>query len=269
MAFALLVLLNTKAAVRAADSPAEAEVRAVQQAYDTAWVRQDVAAFERLLAPEYEIVGEDGKVTTRNVVLADARNGSLKFEIGESRDVRIVVRESTAVVRGLWRGKGANKAVPFDELTRYTTTYTKVGGQWKALADQLSKVSASAAIAQMNQRYARGGDAAAAAVATAGWTKDAWEMAPHRPITKGRAALEAETRAYFKLMRDDAFRYEATTLESEQMGDWAFNIDQFKEIKADGTVVDEGMVMGLWKLEDGEWKLHRDIWNSSLPKQDK
>lgn len=269
IACAVFLLLNAGVAVRAADSPAQAEVRAIHEAYDKAWVRQDVAAFERLLAPEFEAVEPDGQINNRAAVLAMARDGSLNFEIGESRDVRIVVREGTAVVRGLWRGKGSYKGKQFNELLRYTTTYSKMDGQWKAMGDQLAILSAAAAVTQMNLRYLQGGDAAAAAATAAGWTKDAWSMAPHQPIFKIRASLESDTRTYFKRMQDENFRYEATTLETEESGEWAYNIDRYKEVKADGTVLDEGMVVGIWKLEEGEWKLHRDIWNSTLPKKDK
>jgi len=33
----------------------------------------------------------------------------------------------------------------------------------------------------------------------------------------------------------------------------------------DGTLIDKGKYLVLWKKEDGKWKLHRDISNSDLP----
>jgi ketosteroid isomerase-like protein len=33
----------------------------------------------------------------------------------------------------------------------------------------------------------------------------------------------------------------------------------------DGKEVDKGKYIDLWKMEDGKWKLHRDIFNSDLP----
>ena len=32
-----------------------------------------------------------------------------------------------------------------------------------------------------------------------------------------------------------------------------------------GKEIDHGKYMELWRLEKGEWKLHRDIFNSSVP----
>jgi len=34
---------------------------------------------------------------------------------------------------------------------------------------------------------------------------------------------------------------------------------------AKGEVMDRGKYIVIWKDEGGKWKLHRDIWNSSLP----
>lgn len=264
-----LLALALGLAARGADSPAEAEVRTVHQQYDAAWAKQDAAAFERLLAPEFESVEWTGEVSPRAVVIANARDGSLKFSQAESREVRIVVTEGTAVVRGLWRGKGVFKSKPFDELVRYTTTYAKQGGQWRVLGDQTAKLSAAAAVSRLHERYARAqGESDAAALAGL-FSKDAWEIAPNQSPLKGRAAIEEDNRKYLKWMREEKVRVELTNLEVEEFGDWAYNLGRYKHLKADGTVEDEGTFLGIWKIEDGEWKLYRDIGNSSLPRKDK
>jgi ketosteroid isomerase-like protein len=33
----------------------------------------------------------------------------------------------------------------------------------------------------------------------------------------------------------------------------------------DGKVADRGKYVVIWKRVGGEWKLHRDIWTTSLP----
>ena len=32
-----------------------------------------------------------------------------------------------------------------------------------------------------------------------------------------------------------------------------------------GKEIDKGKYIDLWKMEDGKWKLHRDIFNSDMP----
>ena len=35
----------------------------------------------------------------------------------------------------------------------------------------------------------------------------------------------------------------------------------------DGAMMDKGKYIELWKDENGQWKLYRDIWNTSMPMQ--
>ncbi len=189
--------------------------------------------------------------------------------MGESRDVRIVAHDGTAVVRGLWRGRGTAKGQAYDELSRYTTTYAKLGGQWKVLSDQTTKISAAAAVAHLHERVTKANDEAHAAGMVALFTQDAWGIWPNQPIVQGRAAIEQDMRVYFKKIGAEKIHTEVTNLEVEEFGTWAYNLGRYKDIKADGTVIDEGTFVGIWKIEDGQWKLFRDFGTSSLPKKDK
>jgi ketosteroid isomerase-like protein len=54
-------------------------------------------------------------------------------------------------------------------------------------------------------------------------------------------------------------------VEVEDYGDTAFEISRFTLYGADGQELDKGKYIVIWKQEAGEWKLHRDIFNSSNP----
>jgi ketosteroid isomerase-like protein len=56
-----------------------------------------------------------------------------------------------------------------------------------------------------------------------------------------------------------------TTLEVEAAGDIACEVGTYRLTGDGGTVLDAGKYVVVWKKEDGAWKLHRDIWNSSVP----
>lgn len=47
----------------------------------------------------------------------------------------------------------------------------------------------------------------------------------------------------------------------------AIELGQYTLKNNDGDQIDRGKYMVIWKLIEGEWKLHRDIWNSSLPSE--
>ena len=54
-------------------------------------------------------------------------------------------------------------------------------------------------------------------------------------------------------------------VELEGHGDTAIEISTFTLLGEGRQVLDRGKYMVIWKREDGQWKLHRDIFNSSMP----
>lgn len=53
------------------------------------------------------------------------------------------------------------------------------------------------------------------------------------------------------------------TVELDDQGDTAIEIGRYTLGTAGGEVADEGKYLVVWKNRGGEWKLHRDIWNTS------
>ncbi len=54
-----------------------------------------------------------------------------------------------------------------------------------------------------------------------------------------------------------------TTFEAESYGDTAVEIGHFVLSAATGDTLDHGKYLVVWKQQNGQWFLHRDIWNSS------
>lgn len=57
------------------------------------------------------------------------------------------------------------------------------------------------------------------------------------------------------------------TLEIEQHGDTAIEVGTYTLGDADGRVMDHGKGVVIWQYQDGGWKMHRDIWNTSVAPQ--
>ena len=57
------------------------------------------------------------------------------------------------------------------------------------------------------------------------------------------------------------------TREVDAQGATAIEMGQYTLRGGAGEVMDRGKYIVIWKLIQGEWKLHRDIWNSSLSQQ--
>lgn len=55
-----------------------------------------------------------------------------------------------------------------------------------------------------------------------------------------------------------------TTVEVEGHGNTAHEVGKYELRGADGKVLDHGKYVVIWKKEGGSWKLHRDIWTTSV-----
>ena len=56
-------------------------------------------------------------------------------------------------------------------------------------------------------------------------------------------------------------------LEVEQHGDTAIEVSKYTLSDANDQVMDHGKGIVIWKHENGGWKMHRDIWTSSIAPQ--
>ena len=55
------------------------------------------------------------------------------------------------------------------------------------------------------------------------------------------------------------------TQDVEEMVDTAIELGHYTLLGADSQTIDQGKYLVVWKQQEGQWKLHQDIWNSSLP----
>jgi ketosteroid isomerase-like protein len=54
------------------------------------------------------------------------------------------------------------------------------------------------------------------------------------------------------------------TMEVEKHGDTAYEVGELDIRGADGRVLDHAKYIVIWKREGSSWKLHRDIWTTSI-----
>jgi len=54
------------------------------------------------------------------------------------------------------------------------------------------------------------------------------------------------------------------TMEVEKHGDTAYEVGELDILGADGSVLDHAKYVVIWKKEGTSWKLHRDIWTTSV-----
>lgn len=110
------------------------------------------------------------------------------------------------------------------------------------------------------------GDAAALA---AMYTPDAVVLAPNAPPLQGQQAIQglwtaAIQQMGFKKLDLDVTDVEVSGDQAVELGNYALTIQP----QGQAEVVDRGKYMVVWKKQpDGTWKLHRDMFNTSMPAQ--
>ena len=54
-------------------------------------------------------------------------------------------------------------------------------------------------------------------------------------------------------------------VEIEECGETAVEINRYTMFDPDDKVLDKGKYIVIWQQVNNQWKLHRDIFNSSVP----
>ncbi len=102
------------------------------------------------------------------------------------------------------------------------------------------------------------GDAAGMSVL---YTENGQLLPPNSDFITGKPAIQAVWQSVMD-MGIKAAKLE--TVELEGHGDTAIEIGKYTLSGEADQVMDKGKYVVIWKQEHGQWKLHRDIWNSSM-----
>lgn len=92
------------------------------------------------------------------------------------------------------------------------------------------------------------------------YTRDPQFLLPGVEPVEGREAVKAALEA----MRGAGNRLDLRTLEAESCGEnTAWEVGSYTVRSPDGALADHGKYLVVWRREGGDWRLHRDIINTS------
>jgi len=118
------------------------------------------------------------------------------------------------------------------------------------------------AIVAANEKFMAAFSRGDAATIAAAYTERGQILPPNSDVIEGRQGIQTFWQGVMKLGLKGVT---LETVEVEGHGSAASEVGKYTLRDAGGQVVDTGKYVVLWKLEAGQWKLHRDIWNSSRP----
>ena len=94
------------------------------------------------------------------------------------------------------------------------------------------------------------------------YTEDGQFMPSNSDFVIGRQAIQAT----FQGLLDMGIKgIKLETIEVEVLGDSASEVGRYILEAEGGQVADQGKFLVIWKQEAGQWKLHRDMINTSMP----
>lgn len=103
------------------------------------------------------------------------------------------------------------------------------------------------------------GDAAALANL---FTENGQILPPNGDFITGRKAIADIWQSIFDM---GVKEIKLDIVELDEQSDTAIEISNFTLYNESGAEVNKGKYIVIWKLQDGQWKMHRDIFNSSMP----
>ncbi|MEU4561034.1 nuclear transport factor 2 family protein [Actinoplanes sp. NPDC023936] len=112
----------------------EADLRAAEQALQTAQRHGDVAALDALLDDRLIAIGPDGGRYTKQDDLDAYRKGTSVIDDLVQESLEHLVAGSTGVTFFTGTVSGTFGGAPVTARMRYTRTWTHTGGRWRVLA---------------------------------------------------------------------------------------------------------------------------------------
>ena len=118
------------------------------------------------------------------------------------------------------------------------------------------------AIVAANEKFVAAFSRGDAAAIAALYGKDGQVLPPNNDLISGKQAIE---RFWQGVMSMGIKSAKLETVDVEDSGDIACEVGKYTLRGEGGQEIDTGKYVVVWKQEAGQWKLHRDIWNSSRP----
>lgn len=118
------------------------------------------------------------------------------------------------------------------------------------------------AIATADKRFMDALGKGDAAGLTALYAENAQLLPTNSDFVTGKEAIQAFWQAGIDMGIKGA---KLETIEVEGHGDTAYEVGKYTILGEGKAVIDAGKYVVIWKQEKGQWKLYRDIWNTSMP----
>ena len=132
---------KTQPAAPSKNASVEKELITLEDGWNEAMVKVDVAFLDRIFADDYTDTDQNGIVSTKTQDIADLKSGDLKLTSSVSDDYKVRVYGNAAVVTARCTMKAQYKGKDVSGAYRLTDTWVRHSGRWQCVAEHLSKIA--------------------------------------------------------------------------------------------------------------------------------
>jgi ketosteroid isomerase-like protein len=136
----VLSALSVQAQKGDSGGSSEKQIIALEQKWAQLQKASDVDALAPMLADNFVIVFADGRLMNKSQALDDTKKS--KMASVEETDMKVSSYGNTAVVTGIWKGKGIGAdGKPVDNREQFIDTWHKsADGKWQCIASGNTKL---------------------------------------------------------------------------------------------------------------------------------
>jgi ketosteroid isomerase-like protein len=126
------------AAARNKPDTESSTILGLENKWNAAYQRGDIAAMDSLLADDFIITVEDGSTFSKPGYIAHNGDSTVHVKKSEMSDLRVRMHGNTAVVTGAYHEKGTSKGKPYEYRDRFTDVWMNINGRWQVIASHYS-----------------------------------------------------------------------------------------------------------------------------------
>lgn len=123
----------------AASTP-EQDLVAMEARWAKAMVDQDLAAIDKIVAPDWTGQDSRGKLMTKSEMMTEYKTGKFEISAMANHDVHPRVMGDMAVVQGADTETSSDGGKDTSGVYTWTDVYQRRGGQWVVVASQVTPV---------------------------------------------------------------------------------------------------------------------------------
>jgi len=134
------VSLPTFAQEKKASNSVEQAMLKLEQQWEDALLKSDVAALERIYDDSLIYTHSSGAIDNKSAYVGNIKSGATKYESMKRDDIKVRVYDDTALVTCHWEVHVLNRGNKIDTNARLLHVYVKRKDGWKMVAHQATRI---------------------------------------------------------------------------------------------------------------------------------